>query len=571
MSRAKTKESLASGSYMSIINCLMQLRKVCNHPDLFEVRPISTAFAMDPVATAYEDQHRLIRRRLSVAPPDVLAGPVSFDVTSRERHLTPISTRMTRRLDASDKLPYARAPVPSKPALDMWTIEGYRRTLNQRRHVDEVRDWKAKVRVNRLRCAQQPTYGNGLLGMLEGLTSPLLPFDLVEPTAEYRRAYLSSSSQASRLVTSLQARSETIAPAIDRFAFVPPRAMARGLQELALPGVSLPRDVDFDATLHRSATKLQIAFPDASLLQYDCGKLQELDRLMRRLKEGGHRILIFTQMTRVLDILEAFLNLHGYRYLRLDGATRVDRRQALTEKFNRDTRIDAFILSTRSGGLGINLTGADTVLFYDLDWNSAIEAQCMDRAHRIGQTRDVHIYRFVSEATIEENMLKKADQKRLLDSVVVGGGDFTTERLKRGDWRDMLDDGGKTLAGVAVGGGGGDEDEAAGAIAEVEDEEDRVAAEAAREEMVALDDAVTDFRDETRAEHGGQGEQGAQDGQGEQDEGKEEGQADGEAGVDQQHEAEEGAEEDGDEGTVDDYMLRFVERDWAFFTSGFKV
>ncbi|PWN27904.1 hypothetical protein BDZ90DRAFT_231681 [Jaminaea rosea] len=565
MSRAKTKESLASGSYMSIINCLMQLRKVCNHPDLFEVRPIATAFAMEPVAAEYSDRERLVRQHFAVAPPDVVDGPVSFDVTSREQHLTPVATRLTRRLDASDKLPYARAPLPSKPPLDMWTIEGYRRTLNQRRHADEVRDWKAKVRVNRLRCAQHPTYGRGLLKIFGSMASTLQPFDLIEGAPGYRRAYLSRCSHALRLVSSLQARSEAMAPFVDRFAFVPPRAMAKGLEEIAAPGVELSRDVNLDSPLHRSATKLQIAFPDASLLQYDCGKLQELERLMSRLKDGGHRILIFTQMTRVLDILEAFLNLHGYRYLRLDGATRVDRRQALTEKFNRDTRIDAFILSTRSGGLGINLTGADTVLFYDLDWNSAIEAQCMDRAHRIGQTRDVHIYRFVSEATIEENMLKKADQKRLLDSVVVGGGDFTTERLKRGDWRDMLDDGGKTLAGVAVGGDDGaqgDDDAAARAIAEVEDEEDQVAAEAAREEMVALDDAVTDFREESRVE--------AADDAGEEagNEARVQIGASNETQVQVEGAAE---EEEDEEGTVDDYMLRFVERDWSWFTTGFKV
>ena len=162
---------------------------------------------------------------------------------------------------------------------------------------------------------------------------------------------------------------------------------------------------------------------------------------MRQLVDGGHRALIFTQMTKVLDILEKFFNYHGYRYLRLDGATKVEQRQALTERFNRDARISAFILSTRSGGLGINLVGADTVIFYDLDWNAAIEAQCMDRAHRIGQTRDVHIYRFVSEHTIEENMLRKANQKRRLDQMVIQQGQFTTEHLAKNDWRDMLDGG----------------------------------------------------------------------------------------------------------------------------------
>lgn len=102
-------------------------------------------------------------------------------------------------------------------------------------------------------------------------------------------------------------------------------------------------------------------------------------------------------MTRMLDVLEAFLNFHGHIYLRLDGTTRVDQRQVLMERFNGDKRIFCFILSTRSGGVGVNLTGADTVIFYDSDWNPTMDAQAQDRCHRIGQTRDVHIYRYVQQ------------------------------------------------------------------------------------------------------------------------------------------------------------------------------
>jgi E1A-binding protein p400 len=130
-------------------------------------------------------------------------------------------------------------------------------------------------------------------------------------------------------------------------------------------------------------------------------------------------------MTKMLDVLEAFLNYHGHIYLRLDGTTKVEQRQLLMERFNEDKRIFAFILSTRSGGVGINLTGADTVIFYDSDWNPTCDAQAQDRCHRIGQTRDVHIYRLISERTIEENILKKANQKRLLGDLAIEGGNFT--------------------------------------------------------------------------------------------------------------------------------------------------
>lgn len=131
--------------------------------------------------------------------------------------------------------------------------------------------------------------------------------------------------------------------------------------------------------------RTQVHFPDRALVQYDCGKLQQLALLLRKLKQGGHRALIFTQMSKMLDILEIFLNLHGHTYLRLDGATRVDRRQQMMEWFNTDPKVFLFILSTRAGGLGINLVGADTVIFYDSDWNPAMDQQAQDRSHRIGQ------------------------------------------------------------------------------------------------------------------------------------------------------------------------------------------
>lgn len=143
-------------------------------------------------------------------------------------------------------------------------------------------------------------------------------------------------------------------------------------------------------------------------------------------------------MTRMLDVLEAFLNCHGHIYLRLDGTTKVEQRQLLMERFNEDKRIFVFILSTRSGGVGINLTGADTVVFYDSDWNPTMDAQAQDRCHRIGQTRDVHIYRLVSEKTIEENILKKANQKRLLGDLAIEGGNFTTAYFKNTTIQDLF-------------------------------------------------------------------------------------------------------------------------------------
>jgi E1A-binding protein p400 len=150
-------------------------------------------------------------------------------------------------------------------------------------------------------------------------------------------------------------------------------------------------------------------------------------------------------MTKMLDILEAFINLYGYTYMRLDGSTQPEERQTLMQRFNTNPKFFLFILSTRSGGVGINLVGADTVIFYDSDWNPAMDQQAQDRCHRIGQTREVHIYRLISESTIEENILKKAKQKRALDDLVIQSGGYNTEFFKKLDPMELFS-GHKTLS-----------------------------------------------------------------------------------------------------------------------------
>ena len=129
-------------------------------------------------------------------------------------------------------------------------------------------------------------------------------------------------------------------------------------------------------------------------------------------------------MTRMLDILEIFLNIHGFTYVRLDGSTKVELRQQIVDKFNNDKKVFCFISSTRSGGIGLNLTGADSIIFYDTDWNPAMDKQAQDRCHRIGQTKTVHIYRLITLSTIEENIFKKSIQKIELNYVVMEYGKF---------------------------------------------------------------------------------------------------------------------------------------------------
>ncbi|KAJ1906447.1 chromatin remodeling complex Adenosinetriphosphatase [Coemansia sp. IMI 209127] len=158
-------------------------------------------------------------------------------------------------------------------------------------------------------------------------------------------------------------------------------------------------------------------------LVFNCGKLEILDKLLARLKERGSRILIFSQMSRMLDILEDYCVFRDYKYCRLDGSTNHDDRVESINDFNRpDSDKFVFLLTTRAGGLGITLTAADTVCIYDSDWNPQADLQAMDRAHRIGQTKQVYVYRFISEDTVEEKVLERAMQKLRLDQLVIQQG-----------------------------------------------------------------------------------------------------------------------------------------------------
>ncbi|KAH8434649.1 chromatin-remodeling ATPase INO80 [Aspergillus melleus] len=174
-----------------------------------------------------------------------------------------------------------------------------------------------------------------------------------------------------------------------------------------------------------------IEVPSMRRFVTDSGKLAKLDELLRELKAGGHRVLLYFQMTRMIDLMEEYLTYRNYKYCRLDGSTKLEDRRDTVADFQQRPEIFVFLLSTRAGGLGINLTAADTVIFYDSDWNPTIDSQAMDRAHRLGQTRQVTVYRLITRGTIEERIRKRALQKEEVQRVVISGGaaggvDFNT-------------------------------------------------------------------------------------------------------------------------------------------------
>ncbi|KAL0208001.1 hypothetical protein P9112_010588 [Eukaryota sp. TZLM1-RC] len=163
----------------------------------------------------------------------------------------------------------------------------------------------------------------------------------------------------------------------------------------------------------------QIDLPKLASILADSGKIQALDELLVQLKSEGHRCLIYSQMTRMLDILVDYLILRKFPFVRLDGSSSTEERRDVVRQFQTDSSIFCFLLSTRAGGIGINLTAADTVIFYDSDWNPTNDLQAMDRAHRLGQTKQVTVYRLITKNTIEERILSRAQVKDRMRAFVL--------------------------------------------------------------------------------------------------------------------------------------------------------
>lgn len=161
------------------------------------------------------------------------------------------------------------------------------------------------------------------------------------------------------------------------------------------------------------------------LLWRTAGKFELLDRILPKYKATGHRVLMFFQMTAIMDIMEDFLRFRGMQYLRLDGTTKSEDRSDLLKTFNApDSPYFMFLLSTRAGGLGLNLQTADTVIIYDSDWNPHQDLQAQDRAHRIGQKNEVRILRLISSNSVEEKILERARYKLDMDGKVIQAGRF---------------------------------------------------------------------------------------------------------------------------------------------------
>lgn len=438
MASSDVRNTLQSGDFFSVMNILMQLRKVCNHPDLFEGRQILSPLAMRSV---FYPVPSLVTRLFEGQDWDLIYPGLSgfniceFEETWPGRWHTAEIIRISAEPSILDELlriderEHLQAQKGGKKLCPYLTANS--RAARFRRSQIRFIAQRAGVIIRR-----QALFGQDLR-----TACSMTPTSLVEslrfvPVIQSR--FLPSTPP---LVQTFEQSVQSVKPVWERFVCCITKVSApvvefrfRGDDTLHTSyQEGYERFKQYSSrwwTLFRSfEIRSKVTIPDARLVQWDCGKLQALDKLLRNLQSRGSRTLIFTQMTKVLDVLESFLNLHSLRYLRLDGTTRTDDRQKVVERFNSDKRIFCMILTTRAGGIGLNLTGADTVIFYDTDYNPAVDNQAQDRVHRIGQTKSVHIYRLVSEQTVEENILRRANEKRSLESMVISEARFTPESI----------------------------------------------------------------------------------------------------------------------------------------------
>jgi helicase SWR1 len=452
MGLADTKAKLKQGNAVSAGRVLLALRRVCNHPDLFDPRPIQTSFAMEhsPVEP-FAIKEKLVRELLG-AQPD---APRNLLIV-RNEETSRLLSRRSKQLSGvthlnSQVAELERSLGPAKHDLSTVTgCQAYQRFRQQQGRLTQIRE---AIIFTEATLAKTPVYGSDLreimtvkgtkaslgcsvLGRLSMLTpnadSRVGPAEFLLAERAFDRLQ-SGSTLVQRTLPTLEHYGERFQGILTRFSFCTPPvtspilklALPPKIQSLIRANTTYPFAEDY---AHEARIRNSIVFPDSRLLVYDSGKLQRLTILLRDLQARGSRCLIFTQMTYALDILERFLNLLGLTYLRLDGSTSPERRQFVTTEFNHpESKYQCMILSSRAGGVGLNLTGASSVIFFDLDWNPQMDKQCMDRAHRIGQVRDVEVFKMVSEKTVEENILRRANQKSLLDQAVIQEGRFTTD------------------------------------------------------------------------------------------------------------------------------------------------
>ena len=468
----------------TLMNLVMQFRKVCNHPDLFEraetISPLSLVHFAETASFLREGNNVNVgystRNLIEYDLPRLLctpgarvdvAGPDNDKAGFRSKYLGELMNIWTPeniKGGCSESGAFAWLPFADTSASEAY------RASHQGVFERAVASKDRNPRLARMFAVYDE-------GENAGFSPNHALFNIVEQQYRQPLATMTSEGRMHSLLNISKTVFEeaglyTIEPCARPAASAPPITVACSNQasnaesrntifnvpmRKALYGISeLTEEVILDAKidpysvaphsmlpppLSQKARFTKIEVPSMRRFVTDSGKLAKLDQLLRDLKNGGHRVLLYFQMTRMIDLMEEYLTYRNYKYLRLDGSTKLEDRRDTVHDFQTRPEIFIFLLSTRAGGLGINLTSADTVIFYDSDWNPTIDSQAMDRAHRLGQTKQVTVYRMITRGTIEERIRKRALQKEEVQRVVISGGngagvDFNT-RSKENRTKDI--------------------------------------------------------------------------------------------------------------------------------------
>ncbi|KAG9390099.1 DNA helicase INO80 [Carpediemonas membranifera] len=363
-----------------LMNLVMQSRKVCNHPQLFGRRQPMPAFVF-----TMDDKNGVAGPNTSLSPSrrsplvvnlPVVAHELYRQTELRQHWVRPPGLSVWAAMASSDVGRYA---LRHGGHTDV-TLRGVGRGEFVQTTLPAVpAAWLVSEFVND-QTLVQPTvrqlHGD-LAVMRHAATGMYLPAAVASPP---------------RLVVST-CRQKTLLPL---------RMMYRRMPLALTPAVPL-------------------RWPNMGQLIAECGKMRLLDQLLRQRRDGKHRCLLYCQMTKMMDILEDYLAFRAYSFVRFDGSSSLEDRRDLVDDFQSNPDIFVFLLSTRAGGLGINLTAADTVIFYDSDWNPTVDSQAMDRCHRLGQTKQVTVYRLVTTGSVEEQVLDRAESKGVIQDLVMSG------------------------------------------------------------------------------------------------------------------------------------------------------
>ncbi|KAI0471047.1 SNF2 family N-terminal domain-containing protein [Xylariaceae sp. FL0804] len=450
----------------TLMNLVMQFRKVCNHPDLFERAEVSSPF----FSGYFAETASFVREGNNVPVGYSTRNLINFDVP---RLVWNDGGRLYKASKHNDHAGFRNKYL--NHLMNIWSPDNVRQSTSgnesfsflrfadaspqevyQASHQDvftrAAQLVKKEDRLGHLKVVydepgeENYTPAHAMFQIqasadrkpLADVTQEGVLSDLMNITrSQWRDSGLSRLEQAAlpgALAPPIDATCEgTRAPVAEReetMFNIPIRKTLYGptpIEEKALVEQKVPLE------LHPKPSALpqpdnekrrftNITVPSMRRFVTDSGKLAKLDQLLFKLKEEGHRVLLYFQMTRMIDLMEEYLTYRNYKYCRLDGSTKLEDRRDTVHDFQTRPDIFVFLLSTRAGGLGINLTSADTVIFYDSDWNPTIDSQAMDRAHRLGQTRQVTVYRLITRGTIEERIRKRAMQKEEVQRVVIQGG-----------------------------------------------------------------------------------------------------------------------------------------------------